>query len=95
LKERTPHVAVKLQVKPGTRKEGIWRQEDGTLLVKIRERPVEGAANAYLLKFLAEVFGIRKSSVQIVKGFTVTYKTVQLEIDREKFEETIRSLDPL
>ena len=41
---------------------------DGMIKVALKAPPVEGQANAALLKFLATVLAVPKSSLEIVKG---------------------------
>jgi uncharacterized protein (TIGR00251 family) len=71
-----------LKVKPGSSKDEISLDEDGNLLVKIKERPIDGAANAYLLNYLSKAFNIRKSAVTLEKGTTSRYKKILLDIDQ-------------
>ena len=48
------------------------------LLVKLHAAPVEGAANAELLRFLAEELNIGKKQVQLVRGATNRNKVVEI-----------------
>ncbi|MCC6346610.1 MAG: YggU family protein [Nitrospirales bacterium] len=80
-----PHRTVKdgiiLEVKviPKSSHTGIAGVMDGTVVkVKLTAPPVEGAANEQLIAFLAEEFGIKKSSIVILKGETSRRKTVKL-----------------
>jgi uncharacterized protein (TIGR00251 family) len=40
--------------------------------------PVDGKANAAIVKFLAKFFGVAKSSVRIVQGETGKLKTIEI-----------------
>jgi hypothetical protein len=51
------------------------------LLVAVRARAVEGAANAAVLAALAEAFGIRRGGVELVSGARGRDKVVALEGD--------------
>jgi uncharacterized protein (TIGR00251 family) len=53
---------------------------DGVLKVRIAAPPVDGAANAELIKVLAKSFGVAKSNVQLISGETA--KTKKLRIVR-------------
>jgi uncharacterized protein len=62
---RSRRVAV--TVKPGSKSPGIEQQAD-TLIVRVRERAVEGAANAAVIRALATYFDVPPSSVVLVRG---------------------------
>jgi len=47
--------------------------------VRIAAVAVDGKANAELLEFLAEFFGVKKSGVSILRGEKGKEKTVQIE----------------
>lgn len=69
---------LKLHVTPrGSRSEIIGWRED-TLCVKITAPPVEGAANAAIVKFIADSLGVRKSQVELVSGERSREKTVRI-----------------
>lgn len=72
---------VHVRVKPGSAKGPLVEEDpDGGLLVYVRERAAEGAANAAVVKAVAEYLGVPKSRVSIRRGHTARIKT--LEIDR-------------
>jgi hypothetical protein len=48
------------------------------LKIKVTAPPVDSAANELLVEFLADLLGISKSSVQILKGQTSRSKIVQI-----------------
>jgi len=69
---------LKLHVTPrGSRSEIIGWRED-TLCVKITAPPVEGAANAAVVKFIADSLGVRKNQVELVSGERSREKTVKV-----------------
>ncbi|MEX0750576.1 MAG: DUF167 domain-containing protein [Dehalococcoidia bacterium] len=53
-----------------------WR--DGALAVRIAVAPVEGAANASLLKMIAKRLGVPPSSVTLVAGTRSRTKVVEI-----------------
>jgi len=67
-----------LRVTPGARIEGIELGE-GRVLVKVRARPQDGAANAAVLALLAEALGTAPSRLHLLRGATGREKLVQLD----------------
>ena len=63
---------VAVRVRPGARAEHVGGRWDGprrpALLVSVRARAVEGAANAAVLAAVAAAFGIRRADVELVAG---------------------------
>jgi uncharacterized protein (TIGR00251 family) len=50
----------------------------GALKVRLHARPVEGAANAALLEFLSESFGVPLRQVELVSGQQSRQKRVRV-----------------
>lgn len=68
-----------IQVKPGSKKGPLVETNpDGSLIVFIKERAVDGAANVGLIKVVAEHFGVRRSDVVIESGFTSRIKRISV-----------------
>lgn len=68
-----------VQVKPGSKKGPlVEEQPDNSLLVFLKERAVDGAANEGLIRLLAEHFGVRKADVVIESGFTSRIKRISI-----------------
>jgi len=61
-------VRVRVSVKPGSREDAVSRQTDGSLLVCVRARAQEGAANAAVVAAVAGFLGVPKSHVRLVSG---------------------------
>ena len=65
---------------------------DGALRVRLCAVPVEGAANAELIKTLAKAFGVTPSHVSVVGGQASKHKRVCIgKIDTERAAEIIRT----
>ena len=58
------------RVVPSASKSCVASINQGELKVRVAAPPVDGKANAELTRFLAKLFGVSKSSVQILKGET-------------------------
>mgnify|MGYP000877434386 CR=1 FL=1 len=69
---------LKLHVTPRGSKSEITGWRNDTLCVKITAPPVEGAANAAIVKFVADSLGVRKSQVELVSGERSREKTVRI-----------------
>jgi uncharacterized protein (TIGR00251 family) len=67
-----------LQAKPNARQNQLLPGSDGRWTVRLAAPPQDGKANAVLLAFLAEVFGVAKSSVQLLSGHTAPFKKVEI-----------------
>ena len=52
---------------------------DGCVKVRLAAPPVDGAANAALVEFVAERLGLAKSRVRIVSGQTSRRKVVEVD----------------
>ena len=52
---------------------------EGLLVVYVRERAVDGAANEGVIAALASHFDVRKSAVRITAGHTARIKTVDID----------------
>jgi uncharacterized protein YggU (UPF0235/DUF167 family) len=68
---------IALRVTPGARSESI-EIGDGALLVKVRAKPQDGAANEAVLKILAKALGIATSRCHLLRGATGRDKLVQI-----------------
>lgn len=67
-------------VKPGSKKPGITR-EGGQLVVRVRERAVEGAANAACLRALAREYGVAPSRVRLIGGVRSRQKRFAIDLE--------------
>lgn len=81
-----------VKVKPGSKADLLFYDAAGKLNVKIRAPAQDGKANAYLMEFLAKTFGIAKSSVTIVAGFTSQHKRVEVDADEAAIEEVLQKV---
>jgi uncharacterized protein (TIGR00251 family) len=80
-----------LTVKPGSRKDEFIVEKDGNIKVKIKEQPIEGKANKYLLNYLSMVFGVPKSKVELLKGENNPHKKVSIDIEEELGRKVLKS----
>ena len=78
-----------VKVKPGVFKDEIKVDADGILTIRIRERPIDGAANVYLIKFLAKEWNMRKSDIILEKGLSSHFKKILLNINPTELENIL------
>ncbi len=81
-----------IHVKPNCKVDQIGFDEEGNLKVKIRAQPVDGKANKYLQEYLAGIFNVPKSKVQILKGANSQHKKVEIQASDSDIEEIIHGL---
>lgn len=67
-----------VRVVPRASKSEIVSEHDGALKIRIASPPIDGAANAELIRILAKNFNVSRSAVEIVSG--QTSKTKQIKI---------------
>lgn len=71
--------ALSVKVIPRAKKNEVaGLMDDGSVRIRITAPPVEGAANAALVEFLAELMNIHKNQVEIVAGLSSERKLVSL-----------------
>lgn len=76
--EKEGSLIFSVRVLPKTSVSEIIGEMGGALKVKIKSPPVDGAANAELIKTLAKFFDVPKSAVEILKGQTSKLKQVKI-----------------
>lgn len=67
-----------VRVVPRASKSEIVGIHDDALKMRIASPPVDGAANAELIRLLAKQFGVPKSNVEIIAGITSKTKRVSI-----------------
>lgn len=83
-----------LKVKPGARKTAFAGRHGEAWKLHVAAPPVDGKANDAIIRFLAEIAGVRAADVRMVSGFTGSMKIVEIEgIDPASLESVILGLD--
>ena len=81
---------ISIRVVPRASRSEIIGMFDDTLKVRIAAPPVDGAANAEIIKLFAKIFGVSKSDVTIVSGETSRNKRIKIaNLSQSEFEEKI------
>lgn len=71
-------VTVDIAVKPRSSIEGLGPVKGDRLCVAVNAPPVDGKANAAVVRVLAETFKVPRSAVAIVRGETGRKKTIRI-----------------
>ena len=88
--EKNGSIIFNVRVVPRSSKSEIVGEHDGALKIKIESPPVDGAANAELIKLLSKTFGISKGEIEIVGGQHSKNKQVKISnFDGAKFAGSI------
>jgi uncharacterized protein len=70
---------ITVRVRPGSAYPGVGGQHDGALVVRVRQRAVDGKATAAALAAVAEAFGVRPHAVTLAAGATSRTKVLEVE----------------
>jgi uncharacterized protein (TIGR00251 family) len=65
-------------VTPGARRSELAGVADGRLRVRLAAPPVEGRANEALVRYLADLLGVRRDDVTVVAGGRSRRKLLRL-----------------
>ena len=65
-------------VQPKSSRDEIIGVQDERLKIRITAPPVDGKANAHLLRYLAEVLGVPRSHIALASGDTGKRKTFRI-----------------
>jgi uncharacterized protein YggU (UPF0235/DUF167 family) len=83
---------LKIRVTPGSRRAEVGGSHDGALVVKVKERAVEGRATEAALVTLAEALDVPHRAVALVHGATRRIKVVDVEGDDAALEARLAIL---
>ena len=71
-------IVVSLRVTPGARRSEVIDSDGDRLRIRIAAPAIEGKANAEVARFIAALFGVRRSAVSVVRGDRSRDKTVRI-----------------
>ena len=72
-------VRISVYVQPRASKTAIAGLHDGAIKIRLAAPPVDGAANAALIEFIAERLGVARSRVRLVSGASARRKIIEIE----------------
>jgi len=67
-----------LKVQPRASADAVLGEREGVIVVRLKAPPVEGQANAALLRFLARRLGVPQRMVELVRGGSARHKWVRV-----------------
>jgi uncharacterized protein (TIGR00251 family) len=72
-------VRISVYVQPRASKTAIAGMHDGAIKIRLAAPPVDGAANAALIEFIAGKVGIARSRVRLVSGASARRKIIEID----------------
>jgi uncharacterized protein (TIGR00251 family) len=72
---------IRVIVKPNAKQQQILTAADGSLVVRLKSPPVDGKANAELIKLLAKHYRVRRSQITLLHGQTARQKLLDIHFD--------------
>jgi uncharacterized protein (TIGR00251 family) len=90
--EKDGCIILNVRVVPRASKDGIAGRIGDALKVRIQAPPVEGKANAYLLKFLSKHWKIPRANIEILSGETGRNKRLRISDPPEELRNELRSI---
>ena len=76
--QKSVKISVRLQPKASREELRVW-DEGGVLRVRVKEAPVDGAANAALVRLVAKRLRISRGAISIIHGATGRNKILKVE----------------
>ncbi|MEM7772004.1 MAG: DUF167 domain-containing protein [Cyanobacteria bacterium P01_A01_bin.37] len=68
-----------IRVKPHSKHQDIQTAADGSLVVRLKSQPIDGKANAKLIKLLSNQYGVPASRIAIKTGDSSRLKRVEID----------------
>jgi uncharacterized protein (TIGR00251 family) len=89
--EKDGSVIFDVRVVPRASRSEIVGELGGALKARLAAPPVDGAANAELIKLLAKHFGVSKSDIEITGGTASKSKRIKIDnLSQSKFEDALK-----
>lgn len=76
-----------LHVQPGAKRTEVAGLYGDALKLRLAAPPVDGKANAELVRFLADAFGVPARAVTLVRGETSRQKIVRIDAPTKRPDE--------
>lgn len=89
--EKDDAVYLNVRVVPRASKDEIQGPYGDALKIRIQAPPVEGKANAYLVKFLSKHWKIPRSAIELLSGETGRNKRLRITRPTDKMRKELLS----
>lgn len=83
-------LSINCLIQTRSKKTEIVGVQDNCLKIRIKAMPIDGKANAELIKFLANSFGVSQSKIEILHGVSSKRKQVTIH-EPTKFPEALQT----
>ncbi len=90
--ETEDHLTLSIRVIPRASRDSIQGIHGDTLKIRIQAPPVEGKANAYLVKFLSKQWKVSRACIQILSGETGRNKRLRISNPSDELRKTLLSI---
>ncbi len=77
-REDADGIVLSLHIQPGAKRTEVAGVHGKALKIRLAAPPVDGKANAQLIRFLAAAFGVPARAVTLLRGETSREKTVRI-----------------
>jgi len=67
-----------IKAKPGAKEDKIEKVDEANYTVYVKAPPIDGKANAAIVKMLASHFDVSQSLIEIISGHMARVKVVQI-----------------
>lgn len=89
---RMSRATLSVRVQPRSRSTTLTALRDGVVIVRVTAPPLDGRANHAVCELLADVLGVRRSCVTILRGERSRDKVIAIEgLDQAEADAAIRS----
>lgn len=85
-------VILNIHVQPRASKNQVCGLQGEALKIRLTSPPVDGAANKLCREYLADLFGVAKSYVEIISGETSRHKRVRISGNPVQLKKIIDSI---
>ncbi len=94
LREEGGAIVLALHVQPGAKRTEAAGEHGGALRIRLAAPPVDGKANAELVRFLADAFDVPQRQVTILRGETSRQKSVRIDAPAARPDRVWSAADP-